>query len=496
MATAVVTAVEQDPGENLLAGVQVSATLYPPGLLCYGPGGQLLEYITQSTVSNSSGAWSLTLERTDTIAPAGMVYLVTRSMGGVIFPPVSITVPSGGGVFQDLWTSTPGPVPPGSGPTGPPGSFALEGAWSSTTPYLEGALVTYEGTLYLCSNANTDEIPTNTAYWDAFGGANLVDSVNSQTGAVVLTASEVGADASGAAATAQSTAESFATSAVGTETSRAETAEGLLAPKASPALTGVPTAPTAAALTSTTQLATTAFATTALALKADLVSGTVPISELPTSTAPSLRATSGVPTITSTDDAGDFAWDEAATTMYGPLGGTLTVSTLWTASPATCPVNALAPTASPTFTGTPTAPTQSALTNNTDLATTAYADSAVAAMLTATDTLTNKRITKRVLALSANSATPAINTDSHDVVHITAQTAAITSFTSGLTGTPVDGDTLRISITGTAAVGLTWGASFESSTVTLPATTVGTSRLDIGFFWHTATSAWRCMAVA
>jgi hypothetical protein len=127
----------------------------------------LLEYITQSTVSNSSGAWSLTLERTDTIAPAGMVYLVTRSMGGVIFPPVSITVPSGGGVFQDLWTSTPGPVPPGSGPTGPPGSFALEGAWSSTTPYLEGALVTYEGTLYLCSNANTDEIPTNTAYWDA-----------------------------------------------------------------------------------------------------------------------------------------------------------------------------------------------------------------------------------------------------------------------------------------------------------------------------------------
>jgi len=393
----------------------------------------LLEYITQSTVSNSSGAWSLTLERTDTIAPAGMVYLVTRSMGGVIFPPVSITVPSGGGVFQDLWTSTPGPVPPGSGPTGPPGSFALEGAWSSTTPYLEGALVTYEGTLYLCSNANTDEIPTNTAYWDAFGGANLVDSVNSQTGAVVLTASEVGADASGAAATAQSTAESFATSAVGTETSRAETAEGLLAPKASPALTGTPTAPTATALTNTTQLATTAFDTAAVAV--------------------------------------ELTRAEAAEALLAPL-------------------------ASPALTGTPTAPTKSALTNNTDLATTAYADSAVAAMLTATDTLTNKRITKRVLALSANSATPAINTDSYDVVHITAQTAAITSFTSGLTGTPVDGDTLRISITGTAAVGLTWGASFESSTVTLPATTVGTSRLDIGFFWHTATSAWRCMAVA
>jgi len=44
------------------------------------------------------------------------------------------------------------------------------------------------------------------------------------------------------------------------------------APLASPALTGVPTAPTAAALTSTTQLATTEFVTTAGNLKAPLAS--------------------------------------------------------------------------------------------------------------------------------------------------------------------------------------------------------------------------------
>jgi hypothetical protein len=113
---------------------------------------------------------------------------------------------------------------------------------------------------------------------------------------------------------------------------------------------------------------------------------------------------------------------------------------------------------------------------------------------TDTQTLTNKRITKRVLALSANSATPAINTNSYDVVHITGQTAAITSFTSGLTGTPADGDTLRISITGTGAVGITWGTSFESSTVTLPTTTVSTTRLDIGFLWNSETSKWRCVA--
>lgn len=113
-----------------------------------------------------------------------------------------------------------------------------------------------------------------------------------------------------------------------------------------------------------------------------------------------------------------------------------------------------------------------------------------------TQSLTNKRVTKRVLALSANSATPAINIDSYDVVHITAQTAAITSFTTNLTGTPVDGDMLRISITGTGSVALTWGTSFEASTVALPTTTSSTTRLDVSFFWNSETSKWRCIAVA
>lgn len=111
-------------------------------------------------------------------------------------------------------------------------------------------------------------------------------------------------------------------------------------------------------------------------------------------------------------------------------------------------------------------------------------------------TITNKRITKRVSALAANSATPAINTDTTDVVHITAQTVAITSFTSGLTGTPVDGDQLRISVTGTTSVALTFGASFEASTIALPTTTSGTTRLDIGFYWNTETSKWRCIGAA
>lgn len=122
-----------------------------------------------------------------------------------------------------------------------------------------------------------------------------------------------------------------------------------------------------------------------------------------------------------------------------------------------------------------------------------YQNGVQALDLSSVATVTNKRITKRVSALSANSATPAVNTDNFDVVHITAQTATITGFT--MTGTPVDGDTLRISITGTASVPFTLGSSFEASGgVPLSTTTSSTARLDMGFVWNTETSKWRQVA--
>ncbi len=113
-----------------------------------------------------------------------------------------------------------------------------------------------------------------------------------------------------------------------------------------------------------------------------------------------------------------------------------------------------------------------------------------------TDTLTNKRITKRVTT-ETSSATPTINTNNSDMHRITALATAITSFTTNLSGTPTDGQTLWISITdnGTARA-ITWGASFEASTVALPTTTVISTRLDVGFVWNTVTSKWRCIAVA
>lgn len=111
----------------------------------------------------------------------------------------------------------------------------------------------------------------------------------------------------------------------------------------------------------------------------------------------------------------------------------------------------------------------------------------------ATATLTNKRITKRV-GSDTSSATPTINTDNFDVYKLTAQAVDITSFTTNLTGTPNDYDTLTISITGTATRNITWGSSFENGAATLPTATSGTNTLDVMFRWNSTTSKWRCMA--
>lgn len=115
--------------------------------------------------------------------------------------------------------------------------------------------------------------------------------------------------------------------------------------------------------------------------------------------------------------------------------------------------------------------------------------------ISSTNTLTNKRITKRT-GTTTSSATPTINTDNVDFYSLTAQAVDITSFTTNLSGTPTEGQTLWIAITGTAARAITWGASFEASTVALPTTTVTTNRLDVGFVWNAATSKWRCVATA
>jgi hypothetical protein len=113
--------------------------------------------------------------------------------------------------------------------------------------------------------------------------------------------------------------------------------------------------------------------------------------------------------------------------------------------------------------------------------------------LTGAETLTNKRITERVLVITS-SATPTINTDNYDCVSITALATAITSMTSNLSGTPTDMQPLVIRFKDNGiARAINWGAAFESKGTGLPITTPANKVLTVGFFYDTVTSKWGCV---
>ena len=107
-------------------------------------------------------------------------------------------------------------------------------------------------------------------------------------------------------------------------------------------------------------------------------------------------------------------------------------------------------------------------------------------------------IAPRVLSLTS-SATPAIDVGLYDAVDITALGTAITSMTSGLSGSPVNKQTLFFEIKddGTARE-ISWGTSFVAGGVALPTTTVLGKILSVGFRYSTANSLnkWRCVASA
>ena len=119
------------------------------------------------------------------------------------------------------------------------------------------------------------------------------------------------------------------------------------APLASPALSGTPTAPTAAKSTDSTQIATTAFVH-------DVADDYAPLAS------PTLTGSPTAPTQTVSDDS-----TKIATTAF--VHDAIEDGT-----------SGLAPLASPSLTGTPTAPTAAKETNTTQIATTAFVKDVVA----------------------------------------------------------------------------------------------------------------------
>ncbi|NYA47991.1 hypothetical protein [Haemophilus haemolyticus] len=136
------------------------------------------------------------------------------------------------------------------------------------------------------------------------------------------------------------------------------------APKASPAFTGIPTAPTAVAGTNNAQIATTAFVKTAIAaLVGSAPAALDTLEEL-------AQALAGETNIKAT--------------LLAEIGKKANAShthTIAQIDGLSDAINARAPSASPTFSGTVRAPTPAQTVNDTTVATTAYVRAAIAALV-------------------------------------------------------------------------------------------------------------------
>ncbi len=115
--------------------------------------------------------------------------------------------------------------------------------------------------------------------------------------------------------------------------------------------------------------------------------------------------------------------------------------------------------------------------------------------ISSTNTLTNKRVTPRVTTISSSFGTPTINTDNCDAVTLTGISAAITSMTTNLSGTPSNFDKLivRFKDDGTPRA-ITWGASFVAEGVALPTTTTASKVTTVGLIYDSVKAAWGCVA--
>lgn len=121
-------------------------------------------------------------------------------------------------------------------------------------------------------------------------------------------------------------------------------------------------------------------------------------------------------------------------------------------------------------------------------------DAFTPASSSAIQTLSNKRITKRI-GTTASSTTPTPDADLYDQYNITALAAGATF--GAPTGTPTHGQSLviRIKDNGTAR-SLAFNAIYRFSTeMTAPTTTIINKTLYLGFIYNTTDTKWDCVAI-
>jgi len=176
-------------------------------------------------------------------------------------------------------------------------------------------------------------------------------------------------------------------------------------------------------------------------------------------------------------------------------------------------LDAKAPTANPTFTGTVTLPKTTKIKDTSadhtyDIAVSELtADRTVTLPLLTgddefvfkahTQTLTNKRINPRIVSATSYTTDTgtSLNVDNCDQFVITAQAGALKFNNPG--GTPLNGQKLviRIKDNGTARA-LTYDTQFRGIVGTLPNTTVISKTLYMGFIYNSNDTKWDLVAIA
>ena len=203
---------------------------------------------------------------------------------------------------------------------------------------------------------------TNTQYITSAGAP--VQSVANKTGVVTLVKGDVGL---GNVDNTTDLAKPVSTATVN--------ALALKADLESPTFTGTPNAVTAAAGTGGTQVATNAYADTSSAAAVAAAA-----TAYATAAQGALADTAVQPAdISNVDNTADADKPVSAATQTA-LNLKADVSTTYTKTEVDTALGVKADLASPALTGTPTAPTAGTGTNSTQIATTAYADAAVAAL--------------------------------------------------------------------------------------------------------------------
>lgn len=214
-------------------------------------------------------------------------------------------------------------------------------------------------------------------------------------------------------------------------TSAIQTQLNSKAPLASPALTGTPTVPTASSSDNSTQIASTAYVKSNVADYLPLAGGTLTGALTGTAITASGTVTANGDVVLGSDNSDTTTLNSNLSANSQTITPTELSYVAGVTSALQTQLNATAPLASPTFTGTPAAPTPSTGDNTTKVATTAYVQS----NLSSYATLASPTLTGTPIAPTASTGTD--STQIASTAYVKANLASYAVLASpALTGTP------------------------------------------------------------